>query len=96
MGLCVYAVAREGRRWKIDLCNLVGNKKKGTVVRQKRVGGEERRGAGRLSNYPFKPNLRCCLKLTYANEVAKSHGDSESTGTRWVFTSYHNPIKCKF
>lgn len=44
-----------------------------------RRGRAERRGAGRLSNYPFKPNLRCCLKLTYANEVAKSH-----RGPQWL------------
>lgn len=44
-------------------------REKDTAVRQK----GERRVEVRLSNYPFKPNLRCCLKLTYANEVTKSH-----------------------
>lgn len=49
------------RRRKLRLCNAVGI-----------AVGAGRRGTGRLSNYPLKPNLRCCLKLTYANETAKS------------------------
>lgn len=70
--------ARESRCRKIGLCNLGGwKKKKGS---SSEVEGRERgKGAERLSNYPFKPNLRCCLKLTYANEVAKSHW-----GPRWL------------
>lgn len=51
--------------WKIHLYNLVGEKWK----REKRMKGK-RWVARRLSNYPFKPNLRCCLKLTYANGKA--------------------------
>lgn len=43
MAFCVYTVAREARSWKIDLCNLVGNKKKGTTVRQKGEGGGKER-----------------------------------------------------
>lgn len=74
IGLCLNTDARESRCRKIHLCNL-GWKKIQRWGRRKE--GAKRRGAGRLSNYPFKPNLRCCLKLTYANEVAKSHWGSQ-------------------
>lgn len=57
----------QSRRRKIRLCNAA----------ETEAG---RRGASRLSNYPLKPNLRCCLKLTYANEVAKSHGRPRRLG----------------
>lgn len=72
IGLCMNTDARESRCRKIGLCNLGGLKKKkgsSSEVEERR----REKGEGRLSNYPFKPNLRCCLKLTYANEVAKSH-----------------------
>lgn len=64
------------RRRKLRLCNAVGI-----------AVAAGRRGTGRLSNYPLKPNLRCCLKLTYANETAKSRGrrrriDGSQIGSR--------------
>lgn len=76
IGLCLNTDARESRCRKIHLCNLGWKKIQRWGGREE---GAKRRGAGRLSNYPFKPNLRCCLKLTYANEVAKSHW-----GSRWL------------
>lgn len=74
IGLCLNTDAPESRCWKIHLYNLGGKKDRAA----ERMGGK-RWGAGRLSNYPFKPNLRCCLKLTYANEEAESHW-----GLRWL------------
>lgn len=62
------------RRRKLRLCNAVGI-----------AVGAGRRGTGRLSNYPLKPNLRCCLKLTYANETAKSRRRRRLDGSQIGF-----------
>lgn len=57
-----------------------------------------RRGVRRLSNYPLKPNLRCCLKLTYANDVAKSHGrlGGSEIGFRFLSRRHQSsfPMSC--
>lgn len=82
IGQCRSTDAWESRCQKIHLYKPGGKK----IQRWGRRGRAERRGAGRLSNYPFKPNLRCCLKLTYANEVAKSH-----RGPQWL-TRYRSKI----
>lgn len=56
--------------WQVDAGRYIYITRLGEKWRREERMKGKRWVARRLSNYPFKPNLRCSLKLTYANGEA--------------------------